>query len=73
MFQNNPRSAHKPRRSNSDHQPVARLIRGRFDIGDVAGSRVGPAETRNRRVEITTVQQMDAALILVVGRQVETT
>ena len=59
----------KPRRPDSNHQTVARLIRRRLDIRDVARRRIWTTKTRHRRVEVPTVQQMYATLVLVIRRQ----
>src|SRR6185369_2902836 len=64
-------SLHKLRGTDADHQPVTRLIRRRLDIRDVAHRWIRTTETRNRRVEIASVQQMNAALILIIRRQPE--
>src|ERR1043165_3261382 len=48
---------------------MARLIRGGFDVRDVAHRRIGPAKTGNWRVEIAPVQQVHAALVLIVRGQ----
>ena len=67
MFQKSPLD--KLRRTDSDHQSMAGLISRRFDIGNVAHRRIRTTKAWNRHVEVATVQQVNAALILIVSRQ----
>src|SRR6185503_12780021 len=64
-------SLDKLRRTDADHQTMTGLISRRLDIRDVAHRWIRTAKAGNRRVEIATVQQVDAALILIVSRQPE--
>src|SRR5262245_11241145 len=55
--------------SDTHHKSMARLVRGRFDVGDVSHSRIWTSQPWNGRVEIVTMQQMNATLVLVIRRQ----